>query len=182
MQTYERGAMNTLQEAIARAKEKSDRGRSRQLNIFYNNPSSPNKLLRVFNKKFVECDFGNPPPVTKQVMGMLSGYIKLCRNNGWEEKSIYTTIESVVENWRFLRTQQITTMKNNKLAALGDRPSLLEFLICRDSMLSAIHSMKYRKEEPKKEEVKTVRAKLVKHGPSEEDLQSDFENDMESLF
>jgi hypothetical protein len=102
----------------------------------------PDKLIRTFNRKFRECGFGTPPPVSKKVRGMLNGLIKVCRGSDWEEETINRLPELLVDNWEFIKKQDHHTL-TGKRAMLGDRPSLLEFLICRESVLNAIERSKY---------------------------------------
>jgi len=168
-------------EAILAAMEKSERGRKRRLHSFYNSPASPDKLIRIFSSSFKETNYGTPPPVTTQVRGMLNGFIKVCRSSGWPEKDIYQTIKNLVVHWDYIKLQDHHTLKNRKRVLLGDRPSLLEFLICRETILSAID--RAGREDIIEPVVSTatvvVKTKKKSHTPTEEEMQADYERQME---
>ena len=171
-----------LEDAVSRAKNRSSRGRERRKHNFYNSPAHPDKLIRLFGSHFREVGYGEPPPVNKKVRGMLSGFIKVCRSSNWPEKRIYQTIELLVKNWEIIKRQEHHTL-NSKKASLGDRPSLLEFLICRETMLSAITSADRRKVETKSTEVKTIEVERGRRfEPTEEEMQAEYERMMEDQF
>ncbi len=168
-------------EAILAAMKKSDTGRSRRLKKLYNSPASPDKLIRVFASTFRDTDYGTPPPVTVHVRGMLSGFIKVCRSSNWEESKIYETIKHLVVHWDYIKLQDHHTLKNNRQVKLGDRPSLLEFLICRETILSAIELAgrdNITEVTTSISEV-TVVEKRKQFAPSEDDMQADYERQME---
>lgn len=171
-----------LADAVGRAKKRSMQGRERRQHNFYNSPAYPDKLIRLFGSHFREAGYGEPPPVTKKVKGMMSGFIKVCRSSGWVEKRIYQTVELLVKNWEVIKRQDHHTL-NGKKAALGDRPSLLEFLICRETMLTAIASSDRRKIETTSEETKTVQVERgQRFTPTDEELQAEYERMMEEQF
>lgn len=170
-----------LEDAINRAKQKSNKGRSRRKHNFYNSPAYSDKLIRLFNTNFREYGYGDPPPVTKKVKGMLNGFIKVCRSSDWPESKIHESIELLVKHWDYIKKRPHHTL-NNKKAALGDRPSLLEFVICRETMLSAIASAVYQKTEVKSTETKTVQVTRGKRfTPTDEEMQAEYEKMMEDL-
>ena len=172
----------STREAILRGLNKSKQGRQRRLHKFYNSPAHPDKLIRLFNITFKEVDFGEPPPVTKQVRGMLNGFIKVCRSNSWNEKSIYETIKDLVIHWDYIKLQDHHTLKGSK-AALGDRPSLLEFLICRETILTAIDKARRQniiEAESTPTQVVEVTRKKKKTGPTEEELENEYSKMMET--
>ena len=173
--------MNLLQDAINRANSKSKQGRERRKHNFYNSPANSDKLVRLFGSNFREYKFGEPPPVTTKVRGMLNGFIKVCRNNGWVERSIYETIPLLVEHWDYIKTCEHHTL-NGKKAALGDRPSLLEFLICRETMLAAIERATRQKVEVPLTERKTIQVtKGKRFTPRDEEIQEEYNRLMEDL-
>ena len=170
-----------LEDAVGRAKSKSEQGRERRRHNFYNSPAYPDKLIRLYYTKFRECGYGEPPPVTSKVKGMLSGFIKVCRSNSWAERRVYETIELLVSNWGFIKKCEHHTL-NGKKAALGDRPSLLEFLICRETMLSAIVKSTKHKVEVKAKERKTIKVtKGKRFAPTEEEMQDEYNRLMEDM-
>jgi hypothetical protein len=171
-----------LEDAITRAKERSMQGRERRKHNFYNSPAFPDKLIRLFGTHFRECGYGEPPPTTQKIKGMLSGFIKVCRSNGWQEKRIYKTVELLVKNWPEVKRYEHHTL-NNKKAQLGDRPSLLEFLICRETMLTAIHTSSQRKIESTSKETKSIKvSRGQRFTPTDEEMQAEYERMMEDQF
>lgn len=170
-----------LKDAISRAKDRSSKGRDRRKHNFYNSPATSDKLVRLFNSSFRECEYGEPPPITVKVKGMLNGFIKVCRSNGWPERSIYETVPLLVENWDYIKKCNHHTL-NGKKAALGDRPSLLEFVICRETMLSAIDQSIRQKVEVKTAERKTIKTtKGKRFTPTEEEMQEEYNKLMEDF-
>lgn len=168
-------------DAILQALVKSKQGRDRRVHNFYNSPAYPDKLIRLFYSTFRDNNFGEPPPITSQVKNMLNGFIRVCRSSEWNEKKIYTTIKDLVIHWDYIKKQDHHTMKSGKRAMLGDRPSLLEFLICRESVLTAIDQAKRSNIlEPSGREIQTVQMKKRKsHTPSEEEMQEEYNKLME---
>ena len=137
--------MSSIQDAIARGLQKSREGRSRRVSRFFSTPASPDKLIRLFFTECISNEYGEPVPLSKKTRGMMSGFIKLGRNNGWKEEKFYSIIKSIVINWGELRKKDLTSL-NGKRIVLSDRPSLLEFLIGRDSILSALYEIENRPE------------------------------------
>lgn len=112
---------------------------------------------------------------------MLHGFIKVCRGNEWPERRIYESIEQLVEHWSYIKKCDHHTL-NNRKAALGDRPSLIEFLICRETMLSAITraGMQSIKEDTK--EIQTIQvSKPKRFTPTEGEMQEEYYRLMEDL-
>lgn len=170
-----------LKDAINRARNRSNKGKSRRQHNFYNSPASPDKLVQVFNRSFIKHEYGEPPPVTTKVKGMLHGFIKVCRSSEWPERRIYESIEKLVEHWAYIKKCSHHTL-NNKKAALGDRPSLIEFLICRETMLSAIAVATYQDIQEDVKEIKSIRVgKAKRFEPTEEEMQEEYNRLMEDL-
>jgi hypothetical protein len=134
-----------LEEAIRKGRATSKGSLERRRKAFRQNPATPNKLVQLFNRTFREEGYGEPPMVTEQVRGMLLGFIKLCRNNELPEEKIYETVQQVVECWGELKSLDHKTLRNKK-AILGDRPSLLDFLVCRESILSNLTGAKIQRD------------------------------------
>jgi len=171
-----------VKDAIHAALSKSKEGECRRQNNLYKSSASPDKLIRLFNCTFRNEGFGEPPPMSQKVRGMLSGFIKVCRRSGWEEGGIYSTVEQLVKCWNYIKKQEHHTL-NGKRAALGDRPSLLEFLICRETILSAIFKASTHQIEPTSSESKTIEVKLARKRffPTEEEMQNEYNQLMEDL-
>ena len=170
-------------DAILRGLNKSKEGRARRVSTFYNSPAYPDKLIRLFCSTFREKNFGEPPPISNQVKNMLNGFIKVCRGSTWPERKIYETVKDLVVHWDYIKLQDHTTLKG-KRAMLGDRPSLLEFLICRESVLTAIDKA-HRSNilEPPSKEIQTIQFKKekTKHTPTEEEMQEEYNKLMEDM-
>jgi hypothetical protein len=174
--------MNTL-ESIQQGLKKSKAGRARRVNNFYNSPAYPGKLIQLFCSTFREQNFGEPPPISSQVKNMLNGFIRVCRSSNWNERKIYTTIKDLVLHWDYIKKQNHSTIKTGKRAMLGDRPSLLEFLICRESVLTAIDQARRSNIlEPSGKEIKNVLLKKRRrYTPSEAEMQAEYEKQMEDM-
>jgi hypothetical protein len=112
---------------------------------------------------------------------MLNGFIKICRNSDWPERKIYESIEALVKYWDYIKTCEHHTL-NNKKAALSDRPSLLEFLICRETMLTAIEKAPHQRVEVRSTETKIVRVtEGDRFTPTEEEMQDEYNKLMDEL-
>jgi len=174
--------MNT-RDAISRGLKKSQDGRARRVHNFYNSPAYPDKLIRLFYSTFRDKNYGEPPPITSQVKNMLNGFIKVSRASEWNEKKIYDTVKDLVLHWEYIKKQDHHTIKTGKRAMLGDRPSLLEFLICRESVLTAIDKAKRSNIlEPSGREIQNVQMKKRKsHTPSEDEMQEEYNKLMEEM-
>ena len=97
------------------------------------------------------------------------------------ERNIYETIPLLVEHWDYIKTCEHHTL-NGKKAALGDRPSLLEFLICRETMLAAIERATRQKVEVPLTERKTIQVtKGKRFTPRDEEIQEEYNRLMEDL-
>jgi hypothetical protein len=179
--------MSSISDAIEKGKRVALAGRSRRKSRFLSTPASPAKLIRLFNNEFTSAGYGEPLPLAKKTRGMMNGFIKLGRNNGWEDEYFYSIIREIVAHWRDLQGKEITTL-NNKRVVLGDRPSLLEFLICRDYILSAMEEIKSRPDPVLVEEIQTViePEKTVTdpslREPTEEELEQEYRDRMDELF
>jgi len=170
-----------LEDVMDRANSRREQGRERRKNNFYNSPAHSDKLIRLFNSSFRESEYGEPPPVTAKVKGMMSGFIKVCRSNGWSERSIYETMPMIVKHWDYIKKCEHHTL-NGKKAALGDRPSLLEFMICRETMLAAITKATSQKIVEDTKEIKTVKVTRGKRfTPTEEEMQEEYNRLMEDM-
>lgn len=171
--------MSSIKDAINRGKQLSNKGREKMAKRMLSSPASPDKLIRLFHSQCNSHEYGSPLPIAQKTRGMLNGFIKLGRNNGWEEKRFYDTIISIVENWQALKTKELTSL-NGKRILLGDRPSLLEFLIGRDSILSAIHEIENQDLKPSSMDLHTVTGSEVE-SPTLEQLEKE-ESEREELM
>lgn len=170
-----------LEDAVNRAKNKSLQGRERRQHNFYNSPAYPDKLIRLFNSKFAENGFGKPPPTSSKVKGMLNGFIKVCRSSGWSERRVYETLELLVKHWNYVKTYDHHTL-NGKKAMVGDRPSLLEFLICRETMLTAIDKAMRQKKEVTTKETKAIRTtERTRFTPTDKEYEEEYNRLMEDM-
>jgi len=81
---------------------------------------------------------------TKKTRNMVSGFIKVARGNNKGDEWIYETVLKLVRLWPELsRRDNITTLKGKPMR-MRSVPSLSDFLICRDSLLSAIAEIEGR--------------------------------------
>lgn len=173
----------TTRDAILRGLNKANEGRARRVSNFYNSPAYPDKLIRLFCSTFREKNFGEPPPISNQVKNMLNGFIKVCRGSSWPEKRIYETVKDLVVHWDYIKLQDHISL-NGKRAMLGDRPSLREFLICRETVLTAIaKAQRSNILEPPSREIQTIQStkEKKKHTPTEEEMQKEYNKLMEDM-
>lgn len=179
--------MSSILDAINAGKQKAKGGRERRVSKFFSSPASPDKLIRLFHTTCADNGLGEPLPLSLKARGMLNGFIKLGRNNGWKEEKFYNTIKDLVVYWADLRRKELTSL-NGKRIVIGDRPSLLEFFIGRDSILSAIEDIKNREDKAIASESQTIiePEKEVEDpaliGPTEEDMRKHYEDQMENMF
>lgn len=170
-----------LEDAIKRASRKSNKGRDRRVSNFYNSPANADKLVQVFSKGFRKHGHGEPPPTSSKARNMLFGFIKVCRGSGWPERKIYESIELLVEHWKYIKKLDHHTL-NGKKAAIGDRPSLIEFLICRETMLSGIErATRQAIGEDIKERKPIEYTKGRRFAPTEEEMQKEYNRLMEDF-
>ena len=167
-----------LEEIMAKSRKKSLEARKRKQSNFYRTPAYPDKLVQLFNSKFKEHEYGTPPLVIKDVKKLLFGFIKVMRNNNKEEIEIYRIIEKVVEYWDILKTKKHVTLKNRIKMTLGDRPSLHEFLICRESVLASIEKIEVLEEmvqvEATPDEECEVAVAHIRFEPTEEEMEAEM--------
>lgn len=77
------------------------------------------------------------PPVSKKTLNMLQGMVKLMLQKGVESEEVYYALYYMVEHWDTLKLKEIVTI-NGKKWALSEVPNLHDFIICRDSIMSAL--------------------------------------------
>ena len=87
-----------------------------------------------------------------------------------------------MKHWPRLKRKEIRSLKGKKVL-LGDRPSLLEFFVARDSILSLLEKFQAEdRREEKPEKVKQVEVQPIRvkrHAPTEEEMQAEMERQME---
>lgn len=168
--------MFKVEEAILKARRKSEQARMKNRSNLTSRPASARGLLRAFNIAFSEAGYGTPPMATKKVLGMLNTFIRMSRRENREDKWLYDLMSEVVKNWERIAQEKITTPKG-KIFAISRAPSLNDFLTCRESILALIEASHCRVdcvEESKSQRVIET-GKSIKHGPSEEDMQKEME-------
>jgi hypothetical protein len=161
---------------------KAQESRGRREVKFFSSPATVHKLVRLFNTEFTNHDYGKPLPLAKTTLGMVSGFIKLGRSNGWEEQYFYQVIKDLVAHWQRLKRMDVRSLKGKKVL-LGDRPSLLEFFVARDSILSHLKTIENEnKVEEKKTSNREIEVEVKKFGPTEEEMAEEVQRQMEEYL
>lgn len=172
----------SLRDAIERGKAKAKESRGRREEKFFSSPPTAYKLVRLFNTEFANYDYGKPLPLAKTTLGMVCGFIKLGRRNGWEDKYFYQVIKDIVANWQRLKRMDVRSLKGKKVL-LGDRPSLLEFFVARDSILSHLKTIEdENKAEEKTTSSREIEVEVKKFGPTEEEMEEEMRRQMEEYL
>ncbi len=129
-----------LKDAIAQGKSKNKIASSRKSAKRVNRELTVSGVGLIFRERFEE-KYGQFPLITKKDMGMLMGFVRLCKENNRTGNEVYSQIESIVDRWDELSRMPTQTLKGVEVS-LPPRPSLSYFLTCRDSLLHNISEIK----------------------------------------
>ena len=161
-----------LKEAIDIGKKQSSVARNRRMRKRkFSGTASVSGIILVFKDQMLKLGYGDHPMLTKQDVNMVNGFIRICRGNSYSDAEIYHVVESVVDNWVFLKSKKLKT-KNGKEWCVADRPSIRDFLICRDSILYEISLLKEKQAKP--EISHQIESTPVIHGPTQEELDKEY--------
>jgi hypothetical protein len=169
--------MGSLKDAVENGKAHSKRGRKRQMDRRkVSGKATASGIFLVFKDAMSKHNYGASNLLTKQDFNMLNGFIKVALNNNMEDSWIYATIETVVSKWDRLKRMPVLT-KNNKSWKVSDRPSLRDFLICRDSFLDNLDQLRREKAvDGNKLMIETSMAsEIVQKGPTDEEMELEYE-------
>lgn len=92
-------------------------------------------LCRFFNFIFEEYEYGTPPLITKKESNMISGFIKVLKNNHYSDSEIYEFVKGYIQNFEQIKKQNIYTIKG-KIYTIGARPNIKDLLYCRDDLIN----------------------------------------------
>lgn len=164
--------MNT-DDAVAKGLQKHKKAWANEKQKYRNRPATVTGICVVFADESLKRGHGAMALLSKQTHNICKGFIKLCKNNGLEDAEIYSVIERVVENWDNLKRCKMTT-KNGKPFVLSDRPSLRDFLFCRDAILANLDRF-YVQDTPQVYSTGVGESRVKQHGPTQEELDAEFE-------
>jgi len=169
--------MAKIADAVQNGIEHSRAGRKRRmLKRKTTGKATPSGLFLVFKDAMEKHEYGAPKLLTKQEFNMLSGFIKVSLNNSMEDSWIYAIIETVVSKWDRLKRMPLLT-RNNKSWVASDRPSLRDFLVCRDSFLDNIEllSREQNVKDNKLTADTSITSVRLRKGPTDDELGSEYE-------
>ena len=137
--------------------------------------ASASGIFLVFKDKMAELGFGQHGMLTKKEFNMLSGFIKVSKNNGLDDADIYSLVEKVVDSWQSLRSKVLQTKKGIKWV-LPDRPSIRDFLVCRDAILNEIADKPVVQESMPLEKAvfQGMTYSPVKRGPTQQEIDEEY--------
>ena len=135
-----------LKDAIVAGKNRFQNGRGRKTARSLKKILTPQGVISFFKSTLEREGFGYPQLITEKEHMMLKGVIKLIKKNNHDDEYIYSLIKYIISNWGELKRMEFTTMKG-KPWIVGDRPTLKDILICRESMLANIDILKNKEQE-----------------------------------
>lgn len=126
-----------LNQAIEKAKERHKSSVLKNNQRQYDRLITVQGLCRFFNFQFERKDYGVPPVITKKESNMVSGFIRVLKNNNYSDKDIYDIIDKYLMIFETLKGQGMVTT-NGKKHTIGARPNLKDLLYCRDDIINKI--------------------------------------------
>lgn len=170
---------------VDKAKRKSLAAKKARMGRILERPVNKQNVLLLWGSLCDKYKKPRPGLVSKKVTNMLSGFVTLCIRHDRDLAWISDLFTKMFENWDALLRITMRT-GNGKKWALATHPSLVDFLICRETIMGALEGMDdpYSKTEELPEEDKEARqeemasfipAKVQDIGPSEKDMQAEYE-------
>lgn len=104
-------------------------------------PLNRSRLISHFNERMRLEDYGEPSPLTKEDYNMINGVVKLFNVNDVDPKEVFDFVGDLVHYWNKLRNMETVTLKG-KNWVLNVRPSLRDIVICRESLLANLNTVK----------------------------------------
>jgi hypothetical protein len=130
-----------LNDALKRAQEIHRQSRQEQAEKRKSRPVTTNGFIQYFYDLYEKHDYGTPLPLKKDTRNKVSGFVRLLKNNGYEDKDIYGFLEQVFEKWPQFKQKRLLT-NNKKTYILSDTPDLQDMIVCRDSILRELQVQK----------------------------------------
>ena len=130
-----------LSEAIQKGKKTHQTAKQIYLAKMFNRPVSITGILQFFSEQLSLNNYGPMAPINKKNKGMIQGFIKFLRNNGFTDREIYEFVQKCVENWAELAEKQFLT-DNRKKYNLDTVPNLVDIVICKTQFFNEINTEK----------------------------------------
>lgn len=135
---------DTVKRHEERYQKKLEKAFSRKLKV--------SRICTLFPLFLKQYGYKTVPLVSKKITNMLRGMVKLAIQEEIEPKDIYYALYYMVEHWETLKLKEIVTI-NGKKWALAEVPNLHDFVICRDSIMSALDGILDAKEQRSNESI-----------------------------
>lgn len=130
-----------LSEAVQKGKQTNQTAKQRYLAKQLHRPVSITGILQFFSEQLSLNNYGPMAPINKKNKGMINGFIKFLRNNGFTDQEIYEFVQKCVENWPDISKEQFFT-DNRKKYTLDTVPNLIDIIICKTQMFREINNEK----------------------------------------
>ena len=128
-------------DAVTKGKQTNQTARERYLAKMFNRPVTITGILQFFSEQLSLNNYGPMAPINKKNKGMIQGFIKFLRNNGFTDLEIYEFVQKCVENWAELAEKQFLT-DNRKKYNLDTVPNLVDIVICKTQFYNEINTEK----------------------------------------
>lgn len=129
-------AINKSRVVYAEAQEKQNKKQITKRATHYG-------IVRTFNYYYTWNDWGNHPILTKQESNMIHGFIKVLKNNHYEDADIYQIVIDFIEKYDDIKDAKY--ISHGKPYQLGMRPNLKDFLLCRNQIIEELSKVEKRK-------------------------------------
>jgi len=126
-----------LKDAIESAKKRHRQTVLKKNNAQHTKVATPTGLCRFFNFKFESYGYGAPPLITKKESNMVSGFIRLLKNNHYSDKRVYKFVGDYLEHFPKIKLKDVYTDKGKKYT-MGARPNIKDLLYCKSDLLNKI--------------------------------------------
>lgn len=128
----------SVKEAIAKAQSKYQESLKKQREKRTHKPATPTGIIQFFNDLYLKNEMGYVPTLKKQDKHKVTGFVKLLKNNGYEDREIYEFIERVFDAWSRLTAIDMHT-DNRKKYILDTRPNLIDLIHCKTQIFQELN-------------------------------------------
>ena len=125
---------------------------NKRLKKIFSRPLTANGLVTLFSLFMTGGGHKTVPVISKKTMNMLRGAVKLMLQERVKSVRVYSAVYYMVEYWETLKLKEIVTI-NGKKWILSEVPNLHDFVICRDSIMSALDGILDAKEQRSNESI-----------------------------
>jgi len=126
-----------LNDALKKSEQKHEEAKEKQFQKRTRRPVTTSGLIQYFSDLYYFYGIYQPPLLTKDTRNKVNGFIKLLKNNGYEDHEIWDFIKQVFENWDYFKQQDFYT-DNRKKYILAIRPDLKDIIVCKGQFIQEL--------------------------------------------